>query len=332
MDMPHILLRTSYLNNKMPSFSIIIPLYNKAPYVSKAVESVIGQTHVDWELTIVDDCSTDGSGDVVAMFTDSRIRLVRLKKNGGVSAARNRGVAESAAPYICFLDADDWWEPTFLEEMAGLIERHPEAGIYGSGYWIVKNGKKRLAPIGIDEGFTEGEINYCRVYAKTLCMPLTSISVCMPKKIFDEMGGFPANIKLGEDFLLWVRVALRHNVVLLNKPLSNYNQDVDTTYRGTHKKQYDIDSFSTFHFDQLAEDESRNKDLKVILDKLRVLSLMSFRRYHLYSHLIKEEIAKVDFKNVEIFYWFYYYSPYWIIAAYCAIKESLFAIKQKIKK
>ena len=117
----------------MPHFSVIMPLYNKAPYVRKAVESVMGQTYTDWKLVVVDNGSTDGSGDVVAGLTDSRIRTVRLEENNGPGAARNYGAAchsdlkaatpnetrhNSASPYICFLDADDWWEPTFLEEMA----------------------------------------------------------------------------------------------------------------------------------------------------------------------------------------------------------------------
>lgn len=140
----------------MTRFSVIMPLYNKAPYVRKAVESVVGQTYCDWELIVVDDCSTDGSATVVEKIVDPRIRIVRLGVNGGVGAARNRAVVESTAAHICFLDADDWWEPTFLEEMAGLMERHPSAGIYGSGYYIVKSGRKRIAPIGVDGGFTEG--------------------------------------------------------------------------------------------------------------------------------------------------------------------------------
>lgn len=314
----------------MPRFSIIVPLYNKAPYVRKTVESVISQTYVDWELIIVDDCSTDGSGDVVANITDSRIRLIRLEKNGGVGAARNRGVSESTAPFICFLDADDWWEPTFLEEIARLAERHPDAGIYGTGYYIVKNGKKRVAPIGVEDGFTEGEINYCRVYAKTLCMPLTSISICMPRAVFEESVGFPANIKLGEDFLLWIRVALKHKVVLLNKPLSNYNQDVDVTYRGTHKKVYDPDTFSTFYFDQFAAEERSNRDLKVLLDKLRVYSLMTFRRDNKYPERVMKELSKVDFSNVEPIYKFYYKTPYWMVKTYLTIIHLLASIKQRI--
>ena len=314
----------------MPHFSVIIPLYNKAPYVAKTVESVLAQTHGDYELIIIDNGSTDGSNGVIVQITDPRIRIVRLEENVGVSNARNKGVELSTAPYITFLDADDWWEPTFLEEMAALVERHPGAGIYGTSYYIVKNGKKRVAPIGVEDGFTEGEINYCRVYAKTLCMPLTSISICMPRAVFEESGGFPANIKLGEDFLLWIRVALRHKVVLLNKPLSNYNQDVDVTYRGTHKKVYDPDTFSTFYFDQFAAEERSNRDLKVLLDKLRVYSLMTFRRDNKYPERVMKELSKVDFSNVEPIYKFYYKTPYWMVKTYLTIIHLLASIKQRI--
>ena len=308
-----------------------MPLYNKAPYVRKAVESVVGQTYRDWELVVVDDGSTDGSGEVVSSIADPLIRLVR-QENAGVGTARNRGVSESAAHYLCFLDADDWWEPTFREEMAGLIERHPGAGIYGTGYYIVKNGRRRVAPIGVDEGFTEGEINYCRVYAKTLCMPLTSISVCMPRTVFDEAGGFPTNIRLGEDFMLWLGVALKHKAVLLNKPLSNYNQDVDSAFRGTHNKRYNPESFMTFHFDRFAEEEAKSEELKVLLDRLRVYTLMNFRNNNLYPDKVSHEIGKVDFGNVEPIYRFYYKAPYWVVKPYLEGMRILSVIKQKIIK
>lgn len=315
----------------MPHFSVIIPLYNKAPYVRKTVESVLCQTFTDWELIIIDNGSTDGSNEVVAEFTDSRIQIVQLAENVGVSNARNKGATLATAPLITFLDADDWWDPTFLEEMANLIDRHPDAGIYGTGYYIVKNGRRRVAPIGVDETFTEGEINYCHVYAKTLCMPLTSISVCIPRMVFNETGGFPAEIKLGEDFMLWLRIALNHKTVLLNKPLSNYNQDVDSAFRGTHNKRYNPDTFMTFYFDRFAEEESKNHDLKILLDKLRVYTLMNFRKNNLYPNRVQQEINKVDFRNVDPIYRFYYKAPYWIVKVYLEVMHILSTIKQIIK-
>ena len=280
----------------MPRFSVIIPLYNKAPYVRKTVESVLGQTFGDYELIIVDNGSNDGSHEIVAAFTDHRIKIVRLEENVGVSNARNKGVSLASAPQITFLDADDWWEPTFLEEMAGLIDRHPDAGIYGTGYYIVKNGKKRLAPIGVDEGFEEGEINYCAVYAKTLCMPLTSITVAMPKAVFDETGGFKPHLKLGEDFDLWVRIALKHKTVFLNKPLSNYNQDVDVTYRGTHHLR-DPKEHMLWNLGYLEPEEKTNADYKQLIDNLRTYSLLPYLLTKQYRSAARQELAKVDWSR-----------------------------------
>lgn len=316
----------------MSLFSVIIPLYNKAPYVHKTVESVLWQTFDDYELIIIDNGSNDGSSEIVAGFTDSRIRTIRIDENVGVSNARNKGASLSTSPYITFLDADDWWEPTFLEEMAGLIERHPDAGIYGTGYWIIKNGKKRLAPIGVKEGFTEGIINYCQVYAKTLCMPLTSITVAIPRTVFNETEGFKPHLKLGEDFDLWIRIALKHKVAFLNKPLSNYNQDVDVIYRGTHRSTYDPDSFSTFHFYQFDREEAKDHDLKVLLDRLRVYSLMNFRQHNAYPERVAKEIEKVNFSNVEPIYRFYYRAPYWVVRIYLSFIQMLSSTKHTIMK
>lgn len=275
------------------TFSVIIPLYNKSPYVRKTVESVLRQTFDDYELVIIDNGSNDGSSEIVASFTDPRIRIVRLEENVGVSNARNKGVELSTAPYITFLDADDWWEPTFLEEMRGLIERHPDAGIYGTGYYIVKNGRKRLAPVGVEERFAEGEINYCAVYAKTLCMPLTSITVAMPRGVFDENGGFKPHLKLGEDFDLWVRIALKHKMVFLNKPLSNYNQDVDVTYRGTHHLR-DPKEHMLWNLGYLEPEEKTNADYKQLIDNLRTYSLLPYLLTKQYRSAARQELAKVD--------------------------------------
>ena len=111
-------------------FSVIIPLYNKALYVEKAVRSVWSQTYRDFELIIVDDGSTDGSLSVVESLcselsqTDLKAKFnIVSQKNSGVSTARNNGVKSARYPYICFLDADDWWEPTFLAEMSRVYRR-----------------------------------------------------------------------------------------------------------------------------------------------------------------------------------------------------------------
>ena len=108
-------------------FSIIIPLYNKAPYVVKAIGSVLAQSFADYELVIMDDGSKDGSFEVALRCIDGHPNChIYRQVNRGVSVARNNAVALSQGQYLCFLDADDWWEPTFLEEMSRLIEAFPD--------------------------------------------------------------------------------------------------------------------------------------------------------------------------------------------------------------
>ena len=276
-------------------FSIIIPLYNKEPYVAKAIKSVLSQTFTDYELIIVDDGSKDKSAAIAAQAIKGHVncRLVR-QENAGVSMARNNGVAVSKGDYFCFLDADDWWDFHFLEEMSKLIEEFPDAGIYGTSYVIVNETKRktRVSPIGVEVGFEKGYINYCQVYAKTLAMPLASISVAIPRWVFVEMHGFPKGIKLGEDFLLWIHIALKYKVAFLNKPLAYYNQDVEVANRGVGKL-YEPKEHMLWNLSDLEAKERLNKEYKYLVDLLRVTSLMPYLLSRYYEDA-KKELAKVD--------------------------------------
>ena len=315
-------------------FSIIMPLYNKAPYVAKTIGSVLSQTFTDYELVIMDDGSKDNSYDVALKKIEGRANCsIHRQENAGVSMARNNAAALAQGEYLCFLDADDWWNPTFLEEISKLIDEYPEAGIYGTGYTVVNEAKNRtrIAPIGVDQGFEKGYINYCQVYAKTLAMPLTSISVAVPKSVFIELQGFPKGIKLGEDFLLWIKIALKYKVAFLNKPLAFYNQDVEEVNRGVIRKGYNPDTFMTFHFDQFEEEEKKNPDLKVLLDRLRVYSLLRFRFTNSHKERVNQEINKVDFSNVDRKYWYLYKLPFPIIAVYLKIRSFAAWVKNKIR-
>ena len=280
-------------------FSVIIPLYNKAPYVAKAIQSVLSQTFTDYELIIVDDGSKDNSAEIAEKVIAgyANYRLIK-QDNAGVSMARNNGVAASQGNYLCFLDADDWWEPTFLEEMSKFIEEFPEAGIYGTNYTIVNETRHRtrVALIGVDDGFEKGYINYCQVYAKTMYMPLWTGAVCIPCKIFEEMQGFPKGIKLGEDFLLWIRIALKYKVAFLNKPLSYYNQDVDVASRGVNHL-HRPEEHMLWNLDFLAEKEKNNPDCKQLIDILRTYGLMPYYLSDKYNKLARLELAKVDWQR-----------------------------------
>ena len=241
-------------------FSVIIPLYNKAPYIRKALESVFAQTYTDFELIIVDDGSTDNSASIAEEFIrTSRLspfafRLIK-QSNAGVSAARNTGVAASSGENIAFLDADDWWEPTYLERMAKLIEDYPEAGLYGMNYIYYKPGKTRVA-LKCKTGY----INYPKEYYEGSAMMIFTSSSSMPKRVFEEMGGFPLGIRLGEDFLLWAKTALHHKVAFCDEPLAYYNNDVPATLRATrnlHKPEYHM-LFNLEAYLQLLPEGKRN--------------------------------------------------------------------------
>ena len=107
----------------MIRFSVIIPLYNKANFVRKTIESILNQTFTGFEIVVVNDGSTDNSLDVVNEISDPRIRIF-TKENGGVSVARNFGIEKSQNEYIAFLDADDLWLPDYLETIKNMIEQY----------------------------------------------------------------------------------------------------------------------------------------------------------------------------------------------------------------
>lgn len=280
-------------------FSVIIPLYNKAPYVAKAIESVLSQTFNDYELIIVDDGSKDNSAAIAAQTIEghANCRLVR-QENAGVSMARNNGVAFSQGEYLCFLDADDWWEPMFLKEIANLIEEFPDAGIYGTNYTIVNEGKHktRVARIGVEDGFEKGYINYCQAYAKTMYMPLTSISVAIPRMVFEEMQGFKKGIKLGEDFLLWIHIALKYKVAFLNNPLAYYNQDVDVANRGVGHL-HNPEEHMLWNLTDLEKLEESDADYKQLIDNLRTYGLFPYYLSKEYYRATKKELDKVDWMH-----------------------------------
>jgi glycosyltransferase involved in cell wall biosynthesis len=273
-----------------------MPLYNKAPYVAKAIRSVLSQTFTDYELVIVDDGSRDDSAEIAARVIEGHASCRLLKQeNAGVSIARNIGVTESQGEYLCFLDADDWWEPMFLEEMDRFIDEFPDAGAYGTNYTIVNETKRktRVANVGVEDGFEKGYIHYCQIYAKTLAMPLWTGAVCIPRQVFNEMRGFPKNIRLGEDFLLWIRIALKYKVAFLNTPLSYYNQDVDLSNRGVgnlHEPQYHM----LWNLVFLEQEEKSNPDYKKLVDNLRTYALLPYYVSKTYRETARKELAKVD--------------------------------------
>lgn len=289
----------------MPKVSIIVPLYNKAPYVTKALESIASQTFKDWECIIVNDGSTDCSLEVVDAWLKENIDehwcsigdhwCLITQPNAGVSAARNHGIAESKGEYICFLDADDWWAPTFLEEMMRLVEQYPDAGIYGCDYYRVKNGKLLTYP-----KHASGYINYYKVYVRSGAMPLHPDGVLVPRKVLMEIGDsltgigvFPTNVRMGEDFLFFMKIVTRYKVAYLNKQLVYFYQDADAANRAT-AKLHNPSHHMLWNLQPYEELERISADYKAMIDFLRVFSLGAYLQSPEYHDAAAAEMAKVS--------------------------------------
>lgn len=312
-------------------FSVIIPLYNKAPYVEKALESVCRQTYSDYELIVINDGSTDDSCMIAEKYLQGidgiNYRLI-AQENAGVSAARNNGVAASKGEYVAFLDADDWWEPTFLEKMAQLIEDYSEAGLYASNYMYYKPGKTHVAVSNIETGY----FNYPKSYYEGGAMPVTSISVVIPRKVLDETGGFPLGIKLGEDFLLWAKIAMQYKVAFLNEPLAWYNNDIPATLRATRNLHHP-NNIMLFRMDSIASSLSPlasnlKSDWQALLDKLRVNGLLEYWMSKEYHDIAAQELAKVDWSLQPDSVKRIYKTPIWMLKVKRQVMKWGSAVKQ----
>ena len=342
-----------------PKYSVIMPLYNKAPYVRKALESIMTQTFTDFELIIVDDGSTDGSADICEEFikqqptSDSslkgeelssiegpvdvhrtpnggRLHLIR-QANAGVAAARNRGVAESHGEFLCFLDADDWWEPTFLEEMDKLITEYSNAGIYCTNYIYYKPGKTHVAI-----KHPTGYMNYPETYLHGE-MPVWTGATCMPRRVFDEMGGFPVGIKLGEDFLLWAKTAIKYKVAFCEKPLAYYNNDVPSSLRATrnlhspeHHMLFNMQEIEQMINDQWPMANDQSAAWHALLDKLRANGLLDYWLDERYHDDAAKELAKVDWRKQPKKMISQYKTPIWILKARRIFMQIGSYFKQKL--
>ena len=210
--------------------TVVIPLYNKAPFISRTLDSVAAQTYTDYEVIVVDDGSTDGSPEIAAnhqlstinyqLSTDSKLSTLNSKlklirqTNAGVSAARNRGIAEAQGEYIAFLDADDEWKPDYLATQISLVEKYPQCDVFATNYEF-QDEKGRMTPTIIRKlpfESEDGELtNYFEV-ASCSHPPICSISIMVRKSAIESIGGFPVGIKSGEDLLTWARLAARYRI------------------------------------------------------------------------------------------------------------------------
>lgn len=207
--------------------SVVIPLYNKVRHIGRALDSVFAQSHQEFEVIVVNDGSTDGSQEVVRKYADPRMRLVD-QENAGVSAARNRGIAEAKGELVAFLDADDEWLPDHITTVGRLATRHPECGAYASAYRVVGAGGGQTVPVfaGIPRPPWEGVVP-CFFRAALKADLLWTSAVAVPKSVFQACGLFPLGVAMGEDTDMWCRIALKFPVAFSTHPGAVYHREAD---------------------------------------------------------------------------------------------------------
>lgn len=211
--------------NRAPRVSAIVPLYNKAPYIRRCLDSILGQTYSDFEAIVVDDGSTDSGPAIAAKYTDPRIRLLR-QDNAGPGAARNRGAREARGQLLAFLDSDDAWDPVYLAETVRLMDGFGEnVAMLAWAMLELPAGistARRWAKMGIPDGrFRARNAAQAELVAGMLPIILTSAAV-IRKAAFDQVGGFYDKNRcvFAEDTYLWLKLLLRFEVAFAARPLS----------------------------------------------------------------------------------------------------------------
>lgn len=206
--------------------SVIIPLFNKAPYVSRALASVTKQTFKDFELIVVDDGSTDEGPRIVEACDDSRIRLVS-QENSGPGAARNRGLAEARGELIAFLDADDEWFPDYLKESVRLLDEYgPSVAAITSGY-IEHPANVSREEMWRERGLSDGIIQLTPESAPAFVVALLAyMSPCTTmarKEALRRWQGFyeTDHCTYAEDAHLWLKLLLNESVAVNLQPLAH---------------------------------------------------------------------------------------------------------------
>lgn len=201
---------SDHASHSLAQISIIMPLHNKESSVLSSIASVQAQSFPYWELVVIDDGSTDTGPEKVAALNDERIRLIR-QTNGGVSAARNRGIAEARCELLTFLDADDTWLPGFLQAIVALARDFREARWFATSYLIrhPRDGEYQARLQGVPAGFQRGVLDDYFSVAAVSDPPVNSSVVSIFRSAIEDIGGFPEGIASGEDLLTWARLAAR---------------------------------------------------------------------------------------------------------------------------
>jgi glycosyltransferase involved in cell wall biosynthesis len=204
---------------KNPKVSVIIPTYNRAHLIDKAIKSVLNQTYQDYEIIVVDNASTDNTKEVVKGFNNFKIRYIYYCDNRGSSVARNVGIRASQGEFIALLDSDDEWLPEKLDRQVEVLQNEsPEVGVvYSDVLYIDENSKNMNRKLcnPKKEGY---------IYEDLLggnCVGTPS-ALLIKKECFHRFGLFDDLLKYHEDWDMWIRIAKYYRFVFIEVPLVKY--------------------------------------------------------------------------------------------------------------
>ncbi|AKB67311.1 glycosyltransferase family 2 protein [Methanosarcina mazei] len=203
------------MRSQNPKVSVVIPTYNRAHLLPRAIQSVLDQTYQDLEIIIVDDGSRDNTERVIKNFKDERIRYIQHNQNKGASAARNTGIRESRGKYIAFQDSDDEWFSNKLEkQIEAFADAPPEVGIVYSGFYRIEADRKLYLPSD-QLSLKEGNIHNELLKGNFVGTP----TVLMKKECFRNQRYFNESLPALEDWELWIELSKYYTFRYIKKPL-----------------------------------------------------------------------------------------------------------------
>lgn len=191
-----------------------MPSYNTAEYIADSINSVLSQTYTNWELIIVDDCSSDNTDEIVSQFDDKRIRYLKNDKNSGAAVSRNRALREAKGKWIAFLDSDDLWTNDKLEKQVRFMEENSYSFSYTNYIEIDSAGNKTGVKVTGPKHITKcGMYNYCWPGCLTVMYDAEKIGLIQI-----------ADIKKNNDYAMWLKICRSADCFLLDECLAKYRK------------------------------------------------------------------------------------------------------------
>lgn len=203
--------------NEKPKVSVIIPTYNRAESLPRAIQSVLNQTFQDFEIIVVDDGSTDNTKDIIKEFQeqDKRVKYIKHDKNKGAAAARNTGIKVAKGKFIAFQDSDDEWLPKKLEkQMEAFDNASSKVGVVYTGFWSIEGNVKQYS-LHKEILHKEGDIHTQILQGNFIGTPAAVVK----KACFKKVGMFDERLHRLIDWELWIRVSKYFDFKFIDEPL-----------------------------------------------------------------------------------------------------------------